>query len=32
MRFGSWFVFLAAAIALVLMATNHAAAQKRTPP
>lgn len=32
MRFGSWFVFVAAAIALVLMATNHAAAQKRTPP
>jgi SH3-like domain-containing protein len=32
MRFGSWLMFLIASIALVLMATNHADAQKRHPP
>ena len=32
MRFGSWFVFLAAAISLALLATGHASAQKREPP
>ena len=32
MRFGSWLVFLSAAIAMVLLATSHASAQKRQPP
>lgn len=32
MRFFSWLVYLAAAVAMVLMATGHAAAQKRQPP
>src|SRR5690348_4082292 len=32
MRLGSWFVFVAAAISLVLLATGHASAQKRQPP
>lgn len=32
MRFGSAFVFLAAAISLALLATGHASAQKRQPP
>jgi SH3-like domain-containing protein len=32
MRFGSWFIFLAASIALVVMATGHAAAQNHKPP
>lgn len=32
MRLGSWFVFLAAALSLVLLATGHASAQKRQPP
>ena len=32
MRFGSWFAFLAGAVALVLLATGHASAQRRQPP